>query len=173
MNSPDQGSFASQAASGAAEAEQTLRIVAGVAAPEGLEDRVKMALRQAPRSARVVHWPGALEPRRKWLHGNLLRVAAAAAIVFVVAGGGWRIYSRVEPAPTAKVIAMPRVAAPGGFSSAGAMRTPQTLNGPVLARPLKGAGANQAQGNALKPAPRAAKKQAKRGAPDGSKTVKP
>jgi len=29
---------------------------------------------------------------------------------------------------------LPRVAAPGGFQGAGAMRTPQTLNGPVAAR---------------------------------------
>jgi hypothetical protein len=46
--------------------------------------------------------------------------------------GGWGVYSRVQPAQSPKVIAMPqRVNTPGGFSNAGAMRTPQTLNGPV------------------------------------------
>jgi hypothetical protein len=65
-----------------------------------------------------------------------MRGAAAAAIVFVVAGGGWGIYSRVQPSPAAKVIVMPaRSGAASGFSNAGAMRTPQTLNGPVLTHP--------------------------------------
>lgn len=31
---------------------------------------------------------------------------------------------------------MPRGSAPGGFSNAGAMRTPNTLNGPVLSQPV-------------------------------------
>jgi hypothetical protein len=62
-----------------------------------------------------------------------MRSAAAAAIVFVVVGGGWGVYSRVQQPQAAKVITMPaRVAAPGGFSNAGAMRTPNTLNGPVV-----------------------------------------
>ena len=64
-----------------------------------------------------------------------MRGAAAAAIVFVVVGGGWGVYLRVQPVQAPKVIAMPRVSAGGGFSSAGAMRTPQTLNGPVLVTP--------------------------------------
>jgi hypothetical protein len=66
-----------------------------------------------------------------------MRSAAAAAIVFVVAGGGWGIYSRVQPALLSGARAVPvHVASPGaGFSSAGAMRTPQTLNGPVVPAP--------------------------------------
>jgi hypothetical protein len=65
-----------------------------------------------------------------------VRSAAAAAIVFVVAGGGWGIYSRVLPGQPARVIAQPpHGPSSGGFSSAGAMRTPQTLNGPVVAHP--------------------------------------
>jgi hypothetical protein len=74
------------------------------------------------------------------MHGTLARSAAAAAIVCVVVGGGWGVYSRVQPAQTPKAVAMPpRVAAPGGFSSAGAMRTPQTLDGPVLAHRMTAA----------------------------------
>ena len=37
-----------------------------------------------------------------------MRGAAAAAIVFVVAGGGWGIYTRVQPSQPAKVMVMPR-----------------------------------------------------------------
>ena len=65
-----------------------------------------------------------------------MRSAAAAAIVFVVVGGGWGVYSRVQQQQPARVIIMPpRVVAPGGFSGANAIRTPNTLNGPLLARP--------------------------------------
>jgi hypothetical protein len=61
-----------------------------------------------------------------------MRSAAAAAIVFVVAGGGWGIYTRVQTARG--IVATPHIAAPSGFSSAGAMRTPNTLNGPAAPR---------------------------------------
>jgi hypothetical protein len=120
---------------GAEEAEATLRLIAGLPAPDGLEDRVKAALRAAPRTGRVLHWPAAPVQNQGWLGSALVRSAAAAAIVFVVAGGGWSIYSRVQPARTPQAVAMPHVATPGGFSSAGAMRTPQTLNGPLLKHP--------------------------------------
>jgi hypothetical protein len=67
-----------------------------------------------------------------------MRTAAAAAIVFVVAGGGWGVYTRVEHNQPAKVIVMPaRMPAPGGFSGAGAMRTPLTLPGPAAPQPAK------------------------------------
>jgi hypothetical protein len=66
-----------------------------------------------------------------------MRTAAAAAIVFVIAGGGWGVYTRVEHNQPAKVIAMPpHVVAPGGFAGAGAKRTPETLPGPVLLQPV-------------------------------------
>lgn len=116
----------------ASEAEKTLRLVASLPAPEGLADRVQEGLRKVPRG-RLVEWPMALMPGG-WMTGPALRGAAAAAIVCVVVGGGWRIYSHVQtPAPTANVITMPaRVGAQGAFSNAGAMRTPDTLAGPVL-----------------------------------------
>jgi hypothetical protein len=113
-------------------AEETLRLIARLPAPEGLVERVQTGLRTAPRTAQILHWPLALRPATG-LAGNLRRGAAAAAIVFVVAGGGWGIYSHVTPSEPARVVVMPpRVGASGGFSSAGAMRTPDTLNGPVL-----------------------------------------
>ena len=111
--------------------EDTLRLIAQLPSPEGLEDRVQAQLRAAPRRARVLSWPAALRSDSPWM-----RSAAAAAIVFVVAGGGWGVYSRVQPPQPARVIVMPpRVAAPGSFSSAAAIRTPNTLNGPVVAIP--------------------------------------
>ncbi|MGP8268992.1 MAG: hypothetical protein ACLQLH_02905 [Terracidiphilus sp.] len=114
------------------EAEETLRLIAHLPVPQGLEDRVRAALHSRPRQGRILSWPSV--PR---LESNWMRSAAAAAIVFVVAGGGWGIYSHVQP-PQAKVIVMPMHVAPqGGFSSAGAMRTPNTLNGPVLVQPVQ------------------------------------
>ena len=133
MNPSSQNTSSQNAVSG--DAEATLRLIASLPAPQGLEDRIQAGLRSAPRCARVLHWPGAMLPSNGRA-GNLMRGAAAAAIVFVVAGGGWGVYSRVQPSPAAKVIVMPaRSGAAGGFSNAGAMRTPQTLNGPVLKHP--------------------------------------
>jgi hypothetical protein len=113
--------------------EESLRVIARLPAPEGLEERVIAGMRAgAGRRARILEFPAALRPRSNWM-----RSAAAAAIVFVVAGGGWGVYSRVQKPQAAKVITMPvRVAAPGGFSNAGAMRTPNTLNGPVVPIPV-------------------------------------
>lgn len=119
------------------QAEVTLRLIASLPAPAGLEVRVHAGLLAAKlsaapgrgsRTARILSWP-----TRTRLESNWMRSAAAAAIVFVVVGGGWGVYSRVQPAqPAHEIVLPPRVAAPGGFSSAGAMRTPQTLNGPVV-----------------------------------------
>ena len=136
MNSPTPIANDRKASYGMEEAEATLRLIAELPAPEGLEDRMKAALRAAPRAGRVLHWPGMPALSRGWLDSALARSVAAAAIVFVVAGGGWSVYLHVQPARTANALAMPHVAAPGGFSSAGAMRTPQTLNGPVLKHPV-------------------------------------
>ena len=142
-------------------AEETLRLIARLPAPEGLEERVRGRLRTAPRTGlgtgRILHWPAALSPS-SGLAGSWMRGAAAAAIVCVVAGGGWGIYSRVAPAAPAKVVVMPpRVGAGEGFSSAGAMRTPETLNGPVLLHPVTGAAA--ARPAAKKPVRRGAANQ--------------
>jgi hypothetical protein len=114
-----------------AQAEETLRLIASLPAPTALEDRVRAALRAAPRTARVLAWPKDLNPQNGWV-----RAAAAAAIVFVVAGGGWGVYLHVQQAQPARVIVMPpRMPSAGGFSSAGAMRTPQTLPGPTVLHP--------------------------------------
>jgi hypothetical protein len=118
---------------GSSEFEATLRLIASLPAPEGLEERVEAGLHKAPHRARILQWPVALRLENAWV-----RTAAAAAIVFVVVGGGWGISSRVQPVPQMRAITVPpHISAQGGFSSAGAMRTPQTLNGPVVAHPAK------------------------------------
>ena len=136
MNHTTQNQFSKDSDSGAVPetVEATLRLIATLPAPEGLEDRVNASLRTAQRSAprigRILAWPVAgFKPGRDWM-----RSAAAAAIVLVVAGGGWGIYTRVQPARSITV--PPHFAAPAGFSSSGAMRTPNTLNGPVVKHPV-------------------------------------
>jgi hypothetical protein len=124
-HNPKISDSASHGPSGAG--DETMRLIARLPAPAGLEDRVHTALRVPPRRARVLAWPNRLNPQNGWM-----RTAAAAAIVFVVVGGGWGVYSRVQRNQPAKIIAMPaHMPAAGGFSTAGAMRTPQTLPGPV------------------------------------------
>lgn len=114
-------------------AEETLRLLARVPAPEGLVERVQASLQRAPRGSFLTRWSGGFG-LNGWMYSPALRGMAAAAIVVLVVGGGWRIYSHVQPAPTAKVIVMPaRVGNGGALSTAGAMRRPDTLNGPVLA----------------------------------------
>jgi hypothetical protein len=113
------------------EAEATLRLIASLPPPQGLEERLHASLAEAPRRGRVLAWPAALNPGSAWM-----RSAAAAAIVSVVVGGGWGVYSRIPHAQQARsVILAPRGPAQGGFATAGAMRMPQTLNGPVVAHP--------------------------------------
>jgi len=127
MSYADQKVFSKDFGAGEApgSAEITLRLIASLPAPEGLEDRVQSALHAAPRRARILAWPVAAA-------GEWLRAAAAAAIVFVVAGGGWGIYAHVQPGQAAARIAGPRLGMPGGFSEGGAVRRPQTLVGPTV-----------------------------------------
>jgi hypothetical protein len=120
-------------------AEETLRLIARLSAPEGLEERVQAGLRAKstiPGRARILQWPVALRLDNSWMQSSLARTAAAAAIVALVVGGGWVVSSRVPPAQPSRAIAFPpRVSTQGSFSSAGAMRTPQTLNGPIVEPP--------------------------------------
>ena len=118
--------------------EDTLRLIAALPAPQGLPERVKAGLRAAPETGRVLMWRGPLRPAAGWMYGSVARGTAAAAIVCLVAGGGWRIYSRVQPASGARVIAMPAPAtrSGSGFSNSGAVRRPDTVVGPVLTHPV-------------------------------------
>jgi hypothetical protein len=144
MKTSERNSFAS----GPGSYEETLRLIARISAPEGLEERVQEGLRAATGTAsgraRILRWPVALRLENVWMQ-NLARTAAAAAIVAVVVGGGWSVCSRFQPTQPSSAIAVPQRGAgqtgqpgqpgQGGFSSAGAMRTPQTLNGPIVAAP--------------------------------------
>jgi hypothetical protein len=128
-------------------AEESLRLIASIPAPDGLENRVNAALSAAPRRSRILAWPRTLgltfRPESGWM-----RSAAAAAIVFVVAGGGWGVYSRVESSrpglthfaqnqPAKVIVLPPRMPVAGGFSGAGAIRTPVTLPGPAVPQHAK------------------------------------
>jgi hypothetical protein len=131
MNSSEPNSIAGT--SGSVEFEETLRLIARLSPPVGLEERVKAGLRTAPAlgKARILAWPTALRLETAWM-----RAAAAATIFAVVIGGSWGVYSRVQSIqPTKAVATPPRVSTQGGFSSAGARRTPQTLNGPMVEHP--------------------------------------
>ena len=84
------------------EAERTLRMVAELAAPEGLAARVKTHLaavqveagerNSAGKPGQLLAWPVRLR-RVDWL-----RSAAAAMLLAAVAGGGWSAYRWVAPA---------------------------------------------------------------------------
>ena len=114
--------------------DETLRLIATLPAPAGLEDRIHTTLRNAHarRPGQVLAWPSPPHSGGAWM-----RAAAAAAIAFVIVGGGWGVYSRVQPSPPAGAMAAPAHPAGGGFSAAGAIRTPQTLNGPVVTHPAQ------------------------------------
>jgi len=116
--------------------EDTLRLIASLPAPRGLADRVHAGLQAAPQAGRIFMVRGPLRPPGGWLYSGFVRGFAAAAIVCVVAGGGWGIYSHVQPALKVVVIPAPVSPAASGFSNAGARRVPETIDGPVLAHPL-------------------------------------
>lgn len=119
------------------EAEQTLRLIANLPSPKGIEERVHTVLRNGTQTASVLPFQSPIRQRQSWMQSAWARGAAAAAIVCVVAGGGWGIYSRVQPPQTQKAVVMPRIARPGDFSNAGAMRTPHTLVGPTIVQKPK------------------------------------
>jgi hypothetical protein len=132
----------SEQGSGISAAEETLRLLARLHAPEGLEERVQKKLRNAVVSsahqAKILGWPAWLRPSGGWMQSAPLRAAFAGAIVAVVVGGGWIVSSRLPAAqPGMAVTTSPRGAAPGGFSAANAKRTPQTLDRPLVAVPAE------------------------------------
>ncbi|MFP5236821.1 MAG: hypothetical protein ACLGSD_13045 [Acidobacteriota bacterium] len=136
-------------------AEETLRLVAKLPAPDGLADRVQERLRTAPRQARVFEWPGT------YRYAVAMRGAAAAAIVLMVAGGGWSVYSHVQPLPAGPRMTTAAPMSSGGFSTAGAMRKPDSPNGPVLAHPVTPPAVAAAQKAQPKAVPKHAKKHSK------------
>jgi len=118
------------------DAERSLRLIASLPAPAGIEDRVKAGLRTAPTQSGVIGWPVSSPTRGGWTQVSYMRAAAAAAIVFVVAGGGWGVYRHfgLAPEPTANAVQQ-RIEGGSGLSAAGARRTPKTVEGPKIAVP--------------------------------------
>lgn len=115
-------------------AEDTLRLIATLPAPQGLEDRVKAGLRSAHRRGTVISWP--FSATGSWMHSAGSKAAAAAAIVLAIAGGGWGVYSHIQVAPVPSAfIEPPLPSGAGRFSTAGAVHVPQTVEGPVIATP--------------------------------------
>lgn len=117
-------------------AEETLRLIATLPAPDGLADRVHRKLRSTPQHVRLLEWPMWLGPGAFRISAAM-RGAAAAAIVLVVAGGGWGIYSHVQPFQSSPVVATPARIGGSGFSSAGAMRKPDSPNGAVMTHAIQ------------------------------------
>ena len=114
--------------------DETLRMIARMPVPELLEERVKAGLQLAEKPGRVLGWPSERRAgsRGAWMQAGWARGTAAAAIALAVVGGGWGIYARVEPAQSAKTVAVPAAKQDGTFSEAGAMRRPQTVVGPTV-----------------------------------------
>jgi hypothetical protein len=146
------------------DAERSLRLIATLPAPVGIEDRVKAGLRSAPASTGVIKWPLASLNRAGLAQVSYLRAAAAAAIVFVVAGGGWGVFTHFGPAPMPAAEAVPqRIGGGGGLSPAGAMRTPKTVEGPTIAVPENvRQGTNAASVSRQKPAHKVSRQDQKR-----------
>jgi hypothetical protein len=120
------------------DAEETLRLIASLPAPEGLEERVHRALSEArslhpgPRKGQRLAWPVPLGMGGEWM-----RTAAAAAIALMIAGGGWGVYREVQPRQTVNGIRLvPHGANARGLEGASAMRTPQSLHGPIVSGPV-------------------------------------
>jgi hypothetical protein len=129
-------------------AEETLRLIARVSVPDGLEERVQAGLRRASSGAsakaRILHWPAAPRLNIAWMQ-NLARAAAAAAIAALVVGGGWSVSSRFQAVQPSSAVAVPaQSAGQSGFSSAGARRIPQTLSRPNAEAPAAGQPASAA-----------------------------
>lgn len=109
---------------------ETLRLLATMPAPQGLERRLLAKLGEQPQPGRVLRWPW----RVQLAESGWMRAAAAALLVAVLAGGGWGIALLTRTAQQAG--ASRESVRPGvggeGFSTAGAMRTPETLKGPAV-----------------------------------------
>jgi hypothetical protein len=135
MTSPTQNGFDRTA--GAIDAERSLRLLASLPAPTGIEDRVKSGLRSASPQTSAIPWPHSSSGAARWAQSPYMRGAAAAAIVLAVVGGGWGVHSRFQPAPVpaAQVVPQRLDGVSGGISTAGARRTPKTVEVPVIAAP--------------------------------------
>ena len=159
------------------DAERSLRLIASLPAPDGIEERVKAGLRAAPTQPGVIGWPVWSPTRAGWAQASYMRAAAAAAIVFVVAGGGWGVYRHfgLAPAPTADAVQQ-RIEGGSGLSAAGARRTPKTVEGPKISGPETVRDGRDAGGVSTKPRVHGDRRQEKKKRPSlpgaGQQSVK-
>lgn len=109
------------------ETEETLRQVAKMPAPEGLEERVQRRL-----DTEMLRG----EERRRsvwslWMPGRKLQFAGAAVLAAAVAGSAWSVYHGPRTGGNAAVKqaapAPAKSAAESGFTPAGAVAVPHTL----------------------------------------------
>lgn len=123
--------------------DKTLHLLAQTPVPEGFKDRLHVALRKAaaeePQRGRLLAWPklGAAEAwsaQPQGLGVRWMRLAAAVLIAAAVFASGWGVawHQQASNAAAAPKAPLVRPLPAGGFSSAGAMRTPQTLQAPVV-----------------------------------------
>jgi hypothetical protein len=133
------------------EAEETLRLLAAMPAPEELTDRVHAGLTEAARTAPLKRGFWAY-----WLPAQRFQFAAAAALVLAVVGSTWTVYHRHPQAGAGAQTVHPAAPVPaaGGFGTAGTTRVPPTLK-PIKVPPAphRKPGAGHA---AVKPAPKPA-----------------
>ena len=135
------------------EAEETLRQLAALPAPEDLTDRVHARLHAAQTApSRRGFWA-------YWLPAQRFQFAGAAALMLAVAGSTWAVYHRHPQADAAKQTVQPAPAsAGGGFAPAAGERVPPTLK-PILVPPKPTPALHRKPGAghpAAKPAPKPA-----------------
>ncbi len=128
MNSSSQNDFDRNAAT--IDAEHSLRLIASLPAPVGIEERVKCGLQDASSQTAVIAWP--FIPRRGWAQVSYLRAAAAAAIVLMVAGGGWGSPCAFRAGAFAAGNAVPQRIERRRSFRGGSKRTPKTVDGSGL-----------------------------------------
>lgn len=130
MNSKwDQGQHEGWGAREGRDAEETLRMVAGMPAPDGLEERVQQRLdAELKRSERVRHSLWSL-----WMPARKLQYAAAGVLAAAVAISSWSVYHGQRMAANANAASKQAAPAPAkgtagsGFTPAGAVGVPHTL----------------------------------------------
>jgi len=109
------------------EAEETLRLLATLPPPTGLEDRVHYRIDAQIRTAEFAPSPRSIWSL--WMPARRLQFAAAAVLVLALAGSTWRAYHTtsgavaIQPAPQTGSPTTPT----SNFGTAGAEGHPSTL----------------------------------------------
>jgi len=119
--------------------DETLHLLAQAEIPAGLEVRLKANLRKAasePRPAKVLSWPQSGNAAIANVASSAFGWHRAVAAIFLAAailGCAWSVLwqQKTRSASIEQSHPMVRPLPAGGFSNAGAMRTPRTLEGPM------------------------------------------